>query len=250
MYARWTLDRVVEIVHMVSIDYVARPDFYNGPVPDEIVDFRSSYGYLRNYPDMHQRRSLNYPVFGLSDGYSSPAGATTPIDKFHQYREPLFKSCVAYTERSIADSKGGLEAVIQAMTFFPSYLRTFDGHSIKSSYGQIHFISELSYELLRSSTVSGAFGVTPVAAGAWPLKADDQRGSQLIGTISSALQLKDYGLSQEAFTKLRILAQDGSEALEAILVEDPTSPDHFEKLVQEIYTWAISFRNYSSVAPS
>jgi hypothetical protein len=56
MYARWTLDCVIEIAHAVSIDYVARPEFYRGSdVPDNIADLRSSYGYLRNYPNKGAR---------------------------------------------------------------------------------------------------------------------------------------------------------------------------------------------------
>jgi hypothetical protein len=248
MYSRWTLDAVVEIAHAVSLDYVARPDFYRGPVPDKIVDLLSSWGYSRNYPDKHQRSRMNFPVFGACDGYRPPKGVMTITDKFHQYREPLFKACVAYTERTITDSRGGLrEAVVEAMTFFPSFLRNFDGHSIRSSYEQIRFISDLSFDILRSSTVSGAFGVAPAPSENWPLKADDQKGSQLIAVISSTLQLKDSGLSQEAFTKLRLLAQDGGEALEAVLLDDPIGEKQFERLVQKVYTWAKSLADYSTM---
>ena len=37
MYARSTLDVVIEIARAVSLDYIARPDFYRGAVPDSIV---------------------------------------------------------------------------------------------------------------------------------------------------------------------------------------------------------------------
>src|SRR5262245_44613190 len=127
LYSRWTLDCLIEIAHAVAIDYVARPEFYRGSgVPDNITDLWSSYGYQRNYPNRSQRSDLNGPVFGASDGYQSPKGVTTVADKFRQYRDPLFKACIAYTERTTADAASGLKnGVIQAMKFFPQYLRNF-----------------------------------------------------------------------------------------------------------------------------
>jgi hypothetical protein len=248
MYARWTLDTIIEVARAVSLDYIARPDFYRGQVTDKIVDLSFSYGFTRNFPDKHQRSRLNSPIFGVSDGYPLPRGVTAVADKFHQYRGPLFKACIAYTERTVTDSRGGLrEAIVQAMTFFPSFLRNFEGYSARLSYEQMHFLSDLCYEILRNPTVSGVFGVAPTPSELWPLKADDQRGSQLIEVISTTLQIKSSASSQEAFTKLRLLAQSGGEALEAVLLDDPTSEGHFEKLVQKVYAWAKSYADYSSM---
>ena len=42
------------------------------------------------------------------------------------------------------------------------------------------------------------------------------------------------------------MAQAGGEALEAILLDDPTSEAHFERLVQKVYVWAKSFADYSN----
>jgi hypothetical protein len=106
MYARWALDDVIEIAHAVSMDYVARPGFYHGShVPDNIVDLRSSYGYLRNYPNRAQRHDICGPVFGASDGSPTATDVNGTADKFHQYREPLFKACVAYTERTLVNRR-------------------------------------------------------------------------------------------------------------------------------------------------
>jgi len=83
-----------------------------------------------------------------------------------------------------ADGHGVLrEAVIQAMSFLPSFLRNFDGHSFRSSYGQMSAIADLCYEILRNPTVSGVFGVAPAPSDRWPLKADNQRGCQLIDIV-------------------------------------------------------------------
>jgi hypothetical protein len=248
MYARWTLDCVIEIAHAVSVDYVARPEFYRGSdVPDNIVDLRTSYGYVRNYPNKAQRSDLNAPVLATSDGYTPPKGGPIVVDKFRQYREPLFKACIAYTERSVVDAASGLkEGVIQAMRYFPQYLRNFEGDSLSSTYKQLRSVSELSFKILTSSTVSGAFGVAPPPKATWPLEIDDQKGSQLINVISDTLQLKDIGLNQEKFTKLRAIAQEGGEALEAALLTDPISDPHFEALVAKVYSWAKSLEYYST----
>lgn len=246
MYSRWTLDCLVEIAHAVSIDYVARPEFYRGTdVPDNIADLWSSYGYQRNYPNRGQRSDLNGPVFGASDGYTAPKGVTPVADKFRQYRDPLFKACIAYTERTTSDATSGLKnGVIQAMKFFPQYLRNFEGNSIQSTYEQEVFVSDLSFQVLRSGTVSGAFGVSPAPSSTWPLDSDDQRGAQLVNAITDALQLKDMALTQEKFTKLRAMAQDGRDALEATLEDDPTGDANFEDLVEKVYAWAKSVDYY------
>jgi hypothetical protein len=130
------------------------------------------------------------------------------------------------------------------MSYVPQYLRTFEGESLSSSSTQLKFESELSYNILRSPTVSGAFAVNPPPAPGWPLETDDQNGSSLINAISDQLQLKHVGLDQEKFTKLRSLAQDGREALEAILRVGPNNDGHFETLVSKVYAWAKSVGNY------
>ena len=92
--------------------------------------------------------------------------------------------------------------------------------------------------------MSGAFGVSPAPKSKWPLETDDQRGSQLVNAITDSLQLKDIALTQERFTKLRAMAQDGHESLEAILLDDPTSNARFESLVEKVYAWAKSIDYY------
>ena len=155
LYARWTLDVLVDMARAISVDYSARPDFYREAVPDHIVDLSSSYGYARNFPDRHQRGGMCSPILGLSDGFRLPKGVAKITDKFHQYREPLFEACIKFTERTIGDSRGGLrEAIVQALALFASMLRTFEGHSARSTHGQIHSVTELTYEILRNSTVA------------------------------------------------------------------------------------------------
>jgi hypothetical protein len=246
-YARWTLDCLIDIARAVSADYVARPDYYKGAdVPVHIADLWISYGYVKDYPNKQQRSALTAAVFGASDGYPADKG-TTDTGNFRQMRDPLFKACIAYTRSSIADPPKGLKGdVISAMTYFPPWLRNFAGDSLNSSVEQLKSISELSYGILRSNTVSGVFGVSPPPQEGWPLETDDQRGAQLINAISNTLQLKDMGLSPDKATRLRNMAEEGSEALQAILLDDPTSDGNFESLVSNVYLWAKSIETYWS----
>lgn len=249
LYARWTLDALIEIAHAVALDYAARPDFYRGSdIPDHIVDLQISYGHVRDYPDKDQRSALSKPILGMSDEYIPAKGATAVTDQFHQLREPLFKACMAYEERNITDATRGLrQNVIDAMTYFPTYLRTFDGHSLRSAHKQIEAISNLAYAILRSPTVSGVFGVNPAPPVTWPLESDNQAGAQLVNQISQKLQLGDAGLNQQEESLLRSIAEEGKEALHAILRENATEEKNFEDLVSKVYSWAKAISHYGNV---
>ncbi len=254
LYARWTLDALIEIAHAVADDYVARPDFYRGNhhlndrVPDHIVDLQMSYGHVRDYPNKDQRSALNKPILGMSDEHILAKGVTAVVDQFHQLREPLFKACIAYEERSIADAPRGLKQhIIDVMTYFPTYLRTFDGQSLKSAHKQIESIANLAYAILQSPTVSDVFGVNPPPPSTWPLGADDQAGARLVDQISQKLKLGDSGLNQQEESLLRTIAEEGNEALQAILREHPTDDEHFEDLASKVYSWAKAIDNYAGV---
>ena len=46
---------------------------------------------------------------------------------------------------------------------------------------------------------------------------------------------------------LRSVAEEGNEALRAILREHATDDEHFEDLVSKVYSWAKTIDNYVSV---
>jgi hypothetical protein len=249
MYARWVLDCVVEMAYAVSVDFVARPDFYKGSdVPEGIAELRSAYGYARDYPNKSQRQDLNSPVFGLSDGYAPDSGT----DKFRALRRPLFDACIAYSERSVDVAAQKLkQRVLSALDPFPPYLRNFDGESIKLTYKQVKSLSDLSYKVLTSKSVAHVFGVDQPPDATWPLDANDPKGSQLVRSIGERLQPKDAVFNEEKFGRLRRMAQEGRDALEAILT-NTTTDQSFENLVTRVYTWAISIKDYWTpvVAPT
>jgi len=246
LYARWTLDSLIEIAHSVSRDYVARPDFYRGgDVPDKIVDLEISYGYLRNYPNKDQRSTLITPILGTSD---EQASAKTASDQFHQLRAPLFKACIAYEESTAVDAPKGLkQGIIDAMNIFPTFLKSFDGHSLRSSHKQIEALSNLAYEILKSSTVSGVFGVPSGLPHDWPLAVDSPYGAQLVYQISQQLQLGDSGMNKQEESLLIAIAHEGNKALQAILIPNATDDNHIDDLVSKVYSWAKALEHYYGV---
>src|SRR5215471_10470366 len=109
LYARWTLDCLVEIAHAVSIDYFSYPEFYKGEdTPDGIEDLWASYGSVRNFANKDQRHVLAGAILGGCDGY--PAKGTPYNDEFHQQRDTLFKACIAAQTATAAQSRDGLNA--------------------------------------------------------------------------------------------------------------------------------------------
>lgn len=244
LYARWTLDVVVEIAHAVSRDFVARPEFYKADgIAEGIVDFRMEYGSRAGLPDQAQRLEISHPLFGPSDGYPLDAAS----DKFRALRKPLFDACTVYAERSIADAGASMrQAVLSALELFQPYLKAFDGASVRRSHAQIVSVSDLAFAILRSPGVAQVFGVAPPPAAGWPLDANDAAGALLIRAIGEKLELPgQQKLNEEAFQRVRRVAQEGKGAIEAILSEEGAKPDGLDGLITRIYTWAVAIRDYA-----
>lgn len=243
MYSQWVLDCVIEIAYAVSKDFIARPEFYKvDDVPNGITDIRAAYGVTSNLPNRSQRQDINSPIFGASDGY--PPDNTN--DKFRALRKPLFDACTVYLMRTNSDAAAPLkETILSALDSFLSCLRNFDGASIRRSHQQVNAVFNLSCDILRSKGVSGVFGVNPPPPGLWPLDSNDSNGSLLIRAIGEKLQLMpEHMFNEEKFQRLRRIAQQGRVALHSILHENPAKEQDFEKLVKDVYSWAISLKDY------
>src|SRR5215467_13710866 len=94
IYARWTLDCLVEIGYAISVDFVNRPYLYKGQdIPDNIVDLRISYGSDPGFPNTVQRQAIMLPIFGRSDGLKPDATSTTPVWPFQIARKNLIDAC-------------------------------------------------------------------------------------------------------------------------------------------------------------
>ena len=136
------------------------------------------------------------------------------------------------------------QAILSALKLFQPYLSSFDGISIRKSYGRIVSISNLAFQLLRSPGIAQVFGLTPPAK-KWPLESNDSNGALLIRAIGEKLQLPSQCImNDEKFQRLRSVAQQGSDALRAILVEQDVSREQLDNLITSVYTWAIALRDY------
>lgn len=244
LYARWTLDCVVDIAYAVSRDFVARPEFYKrGEVSDGIVDLRMEYGTSSELPNPSQRQEIASPVLGGSEGYTVDGS-----DKFRALRKPLFDACSILSERSVADSAASMrQAVLSALQLFQPYLMSFDGESIRRSYRQITSISDLAFNLLRSPGIAQVFGVSPPPMAGWPIDFNDSNGALLIRAIGEKLPLSpQHVFSEEKFQRLRRVAQQGRDALVAVLSNSDPAGDRLDPMITSVYTWAISLRDYGA----
>lgn len=243
MYARWTLDCLVEIAHAISIDYFSSPEFYQGDdTPPEIVDLWLSYGSVKNFPNKTQRYTMAAAVFGESDGYPPPAGVTVYSDAFHQNRDTLFKACIAAQTATSAQSRDGLDqTVLQALPNMQSYLGGFPGKAARFAYEQIKDVSDVAFAILRSDTVSSRFiGIhhTPIPK-EWPLRKSDANGDKLIAECVATLKIDGVNLKM-AFPDLRTLAHTGREALETIV--QPS--EELKEIIKQTFSWAMFTGQY------
>jgi len=241
LYARWTLDCLVEIAHAISIDYFSSPEFYQGDdTPDKIVDLWISYGSVKDFAAKEQRHTLAGAILGDSDGYP-PKGTPAYNDAFHQNRDPLFRACIAAQTATSAQSREGLnQQVQQALPNFQSYLGGFIGKAARVAHDQIQDVSDTSYAILRSDTVSSRFiGTHSGISGEWPLNKSDSNGDKLIPECISRLKISGLDMISD-FPTLRALAQAGSEALDVII----TGTTNLDELIRKTYSWAMFTGSY------
>lgn len=244
LYARWTLDCVVEIAYAVSRDFVVRPEFYKaGDVAKGIVNLRMEYGTAVGFPNQAQRQEIAFPVLGTSEGYVANGS-----DKFRALRKPLFDACSVLSERSVADSGTSMrQAVFSALQLFQPYLKSFDGESLRRSYRQMTAVSDVAFEVLRSPGIAQVFGVHPPAAADWPVDSNDSNGALLIRAIGEKLQLSpEHVFDEEKFQRLRRVAQQGRDALVQVLSSPGRPEDGSDAMITSVYTWAVSLRDYGA----
>jgi len=247
LYARWTLDALVEVANYVSRDFFARPEFYKADVDSVIVDLRMDYG-TKCYPDGAQRTEMCTPIFGISDGAVQAVAAD---DKFRSLRKPLLDACIRFSERSIVDATAGIEqAIWSALALFQTYLQTFDGTSSRATHEQISSASDSAYRVLTSTGVAQVFGVIqpPAADSGWPLTSDDPNGALVIRSIGQQLRMPpELIFTDEKFQRLRRVAQQGNAAVTAIVQARPGSDGDFKNLVIAVYSWAVALRDYGII---
>jgi hypothetical protein len=236
LYARWTLDCLIEIAYAVSIDFINRPSSYKGDIPKEIVNLRMSYGTDANFPNTAQRPVMMMPILGRSDGLKPDvSNAASP---FYSARKSFFDACVAVQVRTVDTALSTLEGVARAeILAFRNYLDNLRGTSVEQSAKQITAVSNSAINILTSKGVAAVFGLPP-AGQSWPLKSIDSNGANLVDAVGKILPLApDYKLSFQKFNQLQLAAQAGDRALPLVFTADVTSEEELKNLIEEGYRW-------------
>lgn len=244
LYSRWTLDGLVEVGYAASVDFVSRPQLYQGDdIPEEIVTLRMSYGTNPKFPNTQQRQALMLPVFGRSDGLKPDASNLS--SQFHLARKKLIDACVAFTERHVDTGLPMLEdRVRSALVPFRAYFEGLKGRSLSLGGEQVKVISDTAYNLLRSVGVAKVFGL--IASNAhWPLTSTDPNGAKLVEAATGALPMPaDYKVNYIRFILLQRVSQEGRAALSVVLKENSNENQDLHTLISRVYTWGSSLRDF------
>jgi hypothetical protein len=244
LYARWTLDCLIEIGYAVSMDFVARPQLYlSDDVPESIVDLRMSYGTDPRFPNTAQRQMMLIPVFGKSDGHTPDA--STGAAPFHVARKKLIDACISFSERAVDTGVAMLlERIRSALVPLRAHLEGLNGRSLRLSTQQIQTVSNTAIDILKAPEVARVFSVSP-ADDKWPFDSIDPNGAKLIENAGSKLALpQDCTLSYTKFILLQRVAQEGARTLPLVLTTDPTSEQALLALITHGYTWGTSLRDF------
>jgi hypothetical protein len=244
IYARWTLDCLVEIGYAISLDFVNRPQLYLGDdIPDSIVKLRISYGDDPSLPNTAQRQAMLLPIFGRSDGLKPDS--TNAMSSFQIARKKLIDACIAFSERAVDTGVPMLEERVRsALVPLLAHLQTLQGKSFLSSGAEIQTETAAVYQILLSAGIAQVFGVPP-ANGQWPLNSTDSNGAKLVEAAGVALSLSgDYKLTYTRFILLQRVAQEGARALGLVLSADPSIETELLELITQCYTWGTSLRDF------
>lgn len=257
IYARWTLDCVVEAATAIAHDYRTRYRQYRAaeaPIAEILANMKSLIGYDPAWPNSTQRSAINSPLIGSSDGQANADSTSS----FHQTALAVRTAAIAYSERVYNTGEPMLrQAFIDAARHFQAYLLTISGGVVDRARQDTQSIFIRSVQVLTNAGVAQAFGLPPAPAGRWPLPnniADDNYldgdGAYLIEEVSRALQSPDGLISQQKFLTLQRASVSGARTIQRILPRDGHPGDHdnadpeiVRLLIGAAYTWATALRD-------
>jgi hypothetical protein len=244
-YAHWTLDVLIELGYAIAVDFANRPQLYKANnIPDNIVDFRMSYGTAAEFPNTVQRQTIMTPPFGRSDGLKPDA--TTASWPFQMARKKLIDACTAFSERAVDTGIPMLEeSVRSALVSLTNHLQTLQGKSFSLSGGQIQQEMNVAVLILLSGGVDTVFGIGVAVDGDWPFASSDPNGALLVENAGLTLSVTgDYKLNHSKFVTLQRAAQEGAKALQLVLTTDPAVEAQLLALITQCYTWGKSLRDF------
>jgi hypothetical protein len=262
LYFYQQLDCLVDLAHAVSHDFFKRSHRYinlgrtqpkdepSRPLRQTLAQLRARYGYDELFPSVTQRDEIYLPIFGSRGGY-----APTEEGDFPRLRNQLLDAAATFAERVFDTGEDMLRAAVRT-THRPmsEYLQGLHGDSVRwNRENALAGLTEaVSYPVLRSSQVSGVFGIQPPPVVDWPYT-EDSNGTKLVEAMSQQLEEVDRpgdtNLSRERISNLQRAALRGAEAI-ATIIDYRESPDKadLDRLITKCYTWRAALLSVDGIA--
>ena len=256
MYARWTLDCVVNVAHAVGQDFVKRIRHYRdvpGPIATHLSDFKARSGHDPMWPNAEQRANIFEPLFGASAGYSRD----DPTSAFHESAKDVRHAAVAFSERVFDTGEAMLRrAFVDAAEGFLGYLSTLAGSVVQVGDNQTRTVFGRAREILTDQAVAQAFGLPQVPTSrapgvtwppgaVWPLTNHlDGDGAYLIQEIARNLDIQRVmTINQQRFRALQRVAHQGALTIAAVNNGGHrNAPPLVDRLIEFAYSWATALR--------
>ena len=252
IYARWTLNSVVQAAAAIAQDYRTRYRQYRAApagIAGILADMNSRTGYDPIWPSAAQRTAINTPLLGSSDALTN--GDTS--SPFHQTAFAVRTAAIAFSERVYDTGEPMLrEAFIDAARHFQAYLLTLSGGVIDRARQDTEPIFRQSIQVLTSPQVAQAFGLPPAPPEAWPLPDEitdnnyfNGDGAYLMEEVSRTLQSQDELITQQHFVTLQRAAVSGARTIQRILqgAHEDADVEIVRGLIGVAYTWATALRD-------
>jgi hypothetical protein len=256
IYARWTLDCVVEAALAIAIDYRTRYRQYRD-VPTDVArllaDMKSKVGADPKWPNKDQRTAMTLPLLGPSDADTD----TEVSGPFCEAAKAVRAAAIAYSERVFNTGEPMLrQAFVDAARHFYAYLTTLDGSVVTNADEDTKPIFEKSGKVLSDEGVAKAFGLPPAPSDSWPVpdRIEDRGGGYLDGNGAYLVEevarvLQDgKGIAQQQFLALQRAAVAGARTINGVLHKQQEDADP-ARLIGDAYTWSTALRDWEASQP-
>jgi hypothetical protein len=255
LYARWTLDSVIEAAAAIANDYPKRYRQYRAvaaDMADILANIRSRTGFDPEWPNTAQRALIMTPLLGQSD--ASSAGA---MSSFRAGAAALRSAAIAYSERVYDTGEPMLrQAFVNTARHFQAYLTTLSGSVVDRARQDTEPLFAQSSVVLRDASVTQAFGLPPGPEG-WPLPDRFEEpgaylsgdGACLIEEVFRLLQSGAGSVTQQQFLALQRAAVAGGRTIQLILEgQHEAAEDRLREVIGDAYTWATALRDLGTDA--
>lgn len=256
IYARWTLDCVVEAALAIANDYRTRYRQYRDVSVDVarlLADMKSRVGADPKWPNNDQRTAMTVPLIGPSD---ADTGAE-PTGPFCEAARAVRAAAIAYSERVYDTGEAMLrQAFVEAARQFHAYLTTLGGSVVANADHDTKPIFESSTKILSDEGVAKAFGLPAAPAVSWPVpdRIDDRGGAYLNGDgaylieeVGRVLQ-NGRGMAQQQFLALQRTAAAGARTINGVLLNQQEDEDP-RPLIGDAYSWSTALRDWEASQP-